>query len=324
MDIDDQKKLSYKFIKLDSSLLHKLYDLHCAVYKNPVPKHLFIKKFISSDGNIKAIGFCASLDSNDIVAYYGVFPGKYLFRGKDIIAAQSGDTMTHPKHQGKGLFVELAKLTYAECKSQGIAFVWGIPNNNSATGFYRKLSWKSLYLIKSIKIIIPSIPIALLKDNEAGEKLYYNYINKLAKFLWINTYDVKVNISLPDDSLLVSNRVYNKYSDDHRYEFLIYEREQGNVIALLKVSKYLVKIGYIKFPSSILGKLRLIGKLFAFSFLSGSFLIKYYFSENTVQICNLSIPPFLIKDSLTCGAISFDKSIDVNYLGITYCDYDTY
>src|SRR5690349_10058338 len=87
-------------------------------------------------------------------AFYGVFPCYLSYQGQTILAAQSGDTMTHKDHQGKGLFVTLAKKTYQLVESLGVKVVFGFPNENSYPGFVRKLNWDHYedlhaYLIRS-------------------------------------------------------------------------------------------------------------------------------------------------------------------------------
>src|SRR5436190_18087825 len=56
------------------------------------------------------IGYIAYAPDGTPAAYYGVFPVVVRFQGVDHLAAQSGDTMTDPAHQKKGLFIRLAKL----------------------------------------------------------------------------------------------------------------------------------------------------------------------------------------------------------------------
>lgn len=63
------------------------------------------------------------------------------YKGKQCLAAQSGDTMTHPAHGGKGLFTTLAKMTYELAKQEGIQFIFGFPNENSYPGFVKRLNW---------------------------------------------------------------------------------------------------------------------------------------------------------------------------------------
>jgi len=99
------------------------------------------------------IGFIAYDENNAPVAFYGVYPCTMIYRGKRFLVAQSGDTMTLPEHQGKGLFTQLAKLTYEACKFEGIHLVFGFPNENSYPGFVKRLGWThfdnlSVYLMR--------------------------------------------------------------------------------------------------------------------------------------------------------------------------------
>jgi hypothetical protein len=52
------------------------------------------------------------------------------------------NTATHPRHQGKGLFTQLAKLTYELGADEGYECVIGVANANSTPGFIRKLGFQ--------------------------------------------------------------------------------------------------------------------------------------------------------------------------------------
>jgi len=58
-----------------------------------------------------------------------------------VLAAQSADTMTHPQHRYKGIFVELCNLTFQLCWDNSIKLLFGFPNQNSLPGFVNKLGW---------------------------------------------------------------------------------------------------------------------------------------------------------------------------------------
>lgn len=83
-------------------------------------------------------------DSKADAAVYSVFKVQAKVY-KDIhIAAQSLDTLTDKDHRGKGLFSALASAVFEKCAKDGVAFVYGFPNSNSAHGFFNKLGWKKI------------------------------------------------------------------------------------------------------------------------------------------------------------------------------------
>jgi hypothetical protein len=92
-------------------------------------------------------------------AFYGVLPVKMTLHGKSVTAAQSANTMTHPLHQGKGLFTQLAKRTYEEAARAGIPVVFGFPNKNSYPGFKKKLDWQEKGMMTWYYKPVKTIPL---------------------------------------------------------------------------------------------------------------------------------------------------------------------
>jgi GNAT superfamily N-acetyltransferase len=62
--------------------------------------------------------------------------GKKIFR-----AVRAVDTATHPHWQGKGIFTRLSLQLAAQCKSEGVDFVFNTPNKISKPG-YLKMGWE--------------------------------------------------------------------------------------------------------------------------------------------------------------------------------------
>ena len=83
-------------------------------------------------------------DGETVAAIYAVVPFAASLGGRDCVAAQSLDTLTDARYRGRGLFVALAKRTYARLAEAGVAFVFGFPNENSMHGFFERLEWQSL------------------------------------------------------------------------------------------------------------------------------------------------------------------------------------
>jgi GNAT superfamily N-acetyltransferase len=145
--------MEYQFFRIQEKHLGDLKILHDIIFGNDTTDSFLPNKFNTSEFGASPIGFIAYDENNHPVAFYGVYPCKIEFREKSFLVAQSGDTMTHPEHQGKGLFTQLAKLTYEACKSEDIHLVFGFPNENSYPGFVKRLGWThfddlNVYLIR--------------------------------------------------------------------------------------------------------------------------------------------------------------------------------
>ncbi len=129
------------------------------------------------------LGYIAYSEDGEPAAFYGVYAHPMIIDGVKYIAAQSGDTMTHKLHGGKGLFTTLAKMTYDLAKEKGIDFIFGFPNYNSYPGFVKKLSWTCPYNLKEFRSKIHTIPLAkLAKKISIFNSIYKYYVNGILSF----------------------------------------------------------------------------------------------------------------------------------------------
>jgi GNAT superfamily N-acetyltransferase len=138
------------------------------IYKDAFNKELnifeFKKKQNTKEFGDKYVGFIAYDQNNTPAAFYGVYTCQIEFQGKFVLAAQSGDTMTHSAHTGKGLFTQLAQKTYDYCKENGFHLVFGFPNENSFPGFVKRLGWTHFDDITPYLIRVKCIPWIRLKN----------------------------------------------------------------------------------------------------------------------------------------------------------------
>lgn len=113
-------------------------------------------QYLLNPGRKLFVDFATDPQTSRIAAVYAVFPVHFRINGQVRLASQSLDTRTDRDYRGRGLFVKLAKLVYARCEQDGIAFVYGFPNGNSIHGFLRHLGWHSLdpipMLVKPLNI----------------------------------------------------------------------------------------------------------------------------------------------------------------------------
>jgi hypothetical protein len=140
--ISNTEHKGYSIVRLSKDNLHDLASLYSEVYGHPVPHDYFPKKYDTAFTGVQYVGFIAYNREKLPVAYYGVIPCFLQYEDKIIVSAQSADTMTHPMHRHKGLFVELSKMTFALCRDLGIGLVYGFPNQNFYLAAMNKLDWK--------------------------------------------------------------------------------------------------------------------------------------------------------------------------------------
>lgn len=133
--------VDYRFERVDESRYVDLMYIMKASFGVDHGLEYYRHKFDTGYLGVKHLGYLAYDTNNQPAAFYGVFPYQMEYKGKKYLAAQSGDTMTHPAHGGKGLFTTLAKMTYNLASKEGVQFIFGFPNKNSYPGFVRKLNW---------------------------------------------------------------------------------------------------------------------------------------------------------------------------------------
>ncbi|MCR8559975.1 GNAT family N-acetyltransferase [Mucilaginibacter sp. BJC16-A38] len=130
----------YNIQRLNKENLPDVEKLFTAVYDKQAAPCFFAKKYNTAFTGVEYTGFIAYNDDQP-VAFYAVIPCFLLVNNEPILAAQSADTMTHPDHRNKGLFIELALTTFLLCQELNIRVLFGFPNQNSLPGFVKKLGW---------------------------------------------------------------------------------------------------------------------------------------------------------------------------------------
>lgn len=172
----------YIFERISNLRLKDIKLLYRECFGEDVTMDFVEKKYNTESFGAGNIGYIAYDTAGTPAAYYGVFPCKAVVGGNVYLCAQSGDTMTHPRHRGKGLFIKLAKITYKLAKENGIRFVFGFPNDNSLHGFVKKLDWICPENFNVYKINVFTFPLAYLCTRiSLLRRLYRNYADFIIK-----------------------------------------------------------------------------------------------------------------------------------------------
>jgi len=175
----------YTIERLNDNNLADVEKLHTAVYGMAPAKNYFRKKYNSSYTGITNIGFIAYNKEKTAIAYYGVIPCFVEYQNQVVLAAQSADTMTHPRFRYKGLFVELSNICFDLCKENGIHLIFGFPNQNSYHGAIHKLGWKMTETMDCFIITVEGIPLENFFSKFALAKAAYEKYKRvvLKKYL---------------------------------------------------------------------------------------------------------------------------------------------
>ena len=227
----------YKIERVDANKLQDLETLYTAVYKVNLPIGFYLKKFDTSFTGVDYVGYVAYSQDGMPIAYYGVFPCLMQYKDEMILAAQSGETMTHPAYRYKGLFVILSRMTFALCRSLGIKLLFGFPNVNSYPGMVGKLGWLMTDTMDRFAIPIRTIPLARLFGRSGwAMPIYKRYIE------WILQKYTRDQPGLTNDLLAQG---YGGIYRDHRYwQYRAYSPTRviriGNSLAWIRVRSDLI------------------------------------------------------------------------------------
>ena len=146
----------YTVERLTAGNLADVGLLHSTVYGKEVSPDFFAKKYNTTFTGVEFTGFIAYSTWRQPIAFYAVIPCFIKAGNEVILVAQSADTMTHPAHRNKGLFVELALTTFQLCRELGIRLLFGFPNQNSLPGFVNKLGWQTAHYLDCFIIHTPN------------------------------------------------------------------------------------------------------------------------------------------------------------------------
>lgn len=170
------EKQAYYFKRLDESLYDDLTSISKSAFGFDPGRNYYANKNKTSSFGASFLGFIAYSSEHEPAAFYGVYACPVAYMGKTYVAAQSGDTMTHRDHTGKGLFTTLARMTYELAEKEGVSFIFGFPNYNSYPGFVKKLQWTCPANLMEFRQKVFTLPLAkIAKKLPVLNKLYKGY-----------------------------------------------------------------------------------------------------------------------------------------------------
>lgn len=235
----------------------------------------------------------AKNDLGKVVGFYCVIPQWFKIGGKKVKGSVSVNTLVDDEYRGRGIFTKLANDCYEDCIKRDISFTIGFPNQNSYSGFVKKLDFNEL----------PELPLLIYPLSFEGliiKKIGNNMVGKLASYfgtgldrLWRNNVTESVNVKevseLNEDFVKFSHVIDKQFNNatvrdrffikwrtglPHReYKILCYfEKKEilGYVILRTKVQDN-IKSGFMvdfviadKYRFSEIGKELLKGAIFYF------------------------------------------------------------
>jgi hypothetical protein len=309
----------YSFERVSKNNIQDLIPIYADAFGIVVSLEFLKRKQKTSFSGFDDVGFIAYDQNNIPVAFYGVYPCQIEYQGKLFLAAQSGDTMTHSAHTGKGLFTQLALKTYEYCKEQGFHCVFGFPNENSFPGFIKRLGWTHFDDLTPYLIRVKCIPWIRLKNTF---RLPQSIHNKWCRFRL-----KRLKKGLPFTS---SCKTKDTPVVDHSKEFFTYKTYSENFLIQLKGINV-----WIKFDDTflIIGDLEkcsdekfleVINALKRLAFWMGLPHLRFHASSDTWGEMLFKKYGEAMEVSHPVGGINFTEEIPLEKMKFTAADNDTF
>jgi len=311
----------YKIERVSKENLHNLIFLYKKCFNLKSDLKFFEKRYNTISFGAEYLGFLAfEKKSNTPVGYYGVLPMQAQINGNQVFVGQSVDAMTHPEHQGKGIFTQLAKSTHNLAAEQGMDFLFAFPNYNkhSYPGF-KKLNWIFHNEINHYSIKTGSLPFdKLVKKLAFLQGMYNKYVRKKLRRLIVETI-------FPNPFQHLNNGIGHIIHDKKFFQYKIYFEsfiiKLGNVVCIVKVDGRLW-IGDIKLctEEEFLG---LVDELIVLARKLGCSSVHFSMTRDTFYDKILR-KKFEIKVKSPIGFQSFNPQVDPKNFIYQAFDFDTY
>ena len=168
--------------RLSKDNLPDVVKLYAGIHTKPHPLSYFQKKYGTAYTGAQYVGYIAYNKRHLPIAFYGLVPCFIKHEERMVLAAQSADTMTHPKYRYKGLFVHLASITIELGRQSGIKLIFGLPSQVALHGFLIKLQWQLTETMSHFNIPVRFIPFErMLTSTPLTRGLYHIYQHRLLK-----------------------------------------------------------------------------------------------------------------------------------------------
>jgi len=308
----------YTFKRIEPSLYNDLrYISRSAFGFDPGIEYYQMKNQTSAFGE-PFLGYIAYSHEGEPAAFYGVYAHPVEYNGKTYVSAQSGDTMTHRSHTGKGLFTRLAKLTYALAKEHGVLFIYGFPNKNSYPGFVNKLSWTCPANLLEYRQKVMTIPLAkIARKFTFLNPAYKAYVNMVLSFYRTGRTLSKNSVMGDDDAGLSRSEQFIKYKSYSGCKMIQVE----DAVVWIKVDA-VFQIGDMELSVTD-DFYRFNKKLRRLAFLLGADTITFLVTPGSVW--DKVLPEFFkVKESLAYGYLDLSGNFPLDKLRFTGADSDTF
>jgi hypothetical protein len=306
----------YTFKKFSLDKIDDLLYIFKSSNKLKVSKEKFIKKYNTDYLGISYVGYLAYDEFEKPAAFYCVIPVLITNEKKEeILIAQSADTITHPLHQKKGLFITLAEMTYNLAMELNIEFLFGIPNYLSYPGFVKKLKWQHTGFMQIFRIRVNTLPLAYLsKKNNSFNSFYQKYTHFIISVLFKKETTFCLNSTIYE---IKANENYKNYKNYNKKYFI----KIDDVVLWITIDNFL-KIGDIQGlnEENIILFIKKI-KLISFSLGCHKIVFQCNKTNNLFKVFSSQITP---SEGLPIIFKNLTNNYTTENISLKYSDIDTF
>ncbi len=308
----------YHFKRVDESMYKDLIYISKSAFGFDPGFEYYKNKNKTSAFGSAFLGYIAYDSKDEPAAFYGVYACPVEYNNQTYIAAQSGDTMTHKDHTGKGLFTTLARMTYELAKQEGVSFIFGFPNYNSYPGFVKKLQWICPGNLKEFRQKVITLPCAKIsKKIPFFSKLYRAYTSVVFGMYQSG-----------DGTFVNSCSVQGRVSIKRTVDFIRYKSFSGSKIIKLNEQNVWMKLDGFLFIGDIERKdklefKKLNAKIRRLAFWLGADVIVFQMSPDSFWHREFG-KYFKEKDAFPYGYLDLDGKLPLEKLSFVMGDADTF
>jgi hypothetical protein len=309
----------YRFERITEKHYKDLRYISNSAFNIKPPLSYYFSKNKTSPFGEPCLGYIAyHVATNEPAAFYGVYAYPFIYKGERYFIVQSGDTMTHKKHTGKGLFIRLAKMTYDLAREKGAYMVFGFPNSNSYPGFVKKLDWTHRDNMSVYNLKVRTLPLLKLAKKFPVFNLLYRLYLKLVHLFFKANKEVFPNSVIQEDVGGI----------EHSHAFFQYKKFSGNFVICINNTHVWLKPDGFLFIGDIERKenpdvMKIIKGIKLYAFLIGADVIRMGFSPNSFWNKKFKTY-FESEEGLAFGYLLFKKEFPIEHFEYSMADLDTF
>lgn len=130
--------------RLQDSDIEEYKALYKSVYSKDIDEEFFTWKNVENPaGDGKPLIYLIFNDEGRMIGANSFFPSKLIYKNKEYLFVQSGDTMVIEEYRGRGLFKRIITFAMKDLTEIGYSGIFGFANKNSYPGFM-KLGFKHM------------------------------------------------------------------------------------------------------------------------------------------------------------------------------------